>query len=167
MSYEDGTVCLLHLHRSHDLRRWKSVPKRRHKITYEHGTECSETSAHKMKYEAGTACLYVCSISIEDGTQCSETSVQNYPWRWNRQSFSKRRHKITYEDGSVPKRRYKITYEDGPVFRNVGKKLPIKMEECSETSVQNYLLRWNRQSFSKRRHKITYEDGTVFRNVCT
>jgi len=64
---------------------------------------------------------------------------------------------------SVPKRRYKITYEDGTgrvfrnvgaklptkmeVFRNVGTKLPTKMDQCSETSVQNYLWRWNGQSF--------------------
>ena len=134
-------------------RRWNSVPKRRYKITYEDGTG-------RVFRNVGAKLPTKMEVFRNVGTklptkmdQCSETSVHNYLWRWNGQSFSKRR--------------YKITYEDGPVFRNVGKKLPIKMEECSETSVQNYLLRWNRQSFSKRRHKITYEDGTVFRNVCT
>ena len=29
-------------------------------ITYEDGTDCSETSVYKMKYEDGTVCLSVC-----------------------------------------------------------------------------------------------------------
>jgi len=45
--------------------------------------------------------------------------------------FSKRRYKITYEDGTeFSEPRHNINYEDGTdSFRNVGTKLPMKMEQ--------------------------------------
>jgi hypothetical protein len=52
-----GALCLFHLNRS---------------LTYEDGTECSETAAHKIQAPGITTYEY------EDGTErvCSETSAQ-------------------------------------------------------------------------------------------
>jgi len=59
MAYEDGSVSGYSIFIGHITYEDGSVPKRRHKITYEDGTVCSETSGHKMKYEDGTVCLSV------------------------------------------------------------------------------------------------------------
>jgi hypothetical protein len=70
------------------------------------------------------------------------------------QCFPKRRHKIVYEDGT------------GRVFRNVGTKLFVKMEQAEffEMSAQNYLLGWN--SVPKRKHIIFSRRGVTQKKEC-
>jgi hypothetical protein len=75
------------------------LPKRRHNITYEHGKVCSETSAQNHMRTWNSVPKRRHKFTREHGTGCSESSAQNHIWTWN------------------------------SVFRNVGTKLPMNMEQ--------------------------------------
>ena len=70
-----------------------------------------------------------------------------------------------YEDGtdSVPKRRH-LKFRCRGITQKVGTYLPMKMEQCSETSAYKIQVPGN---YPGGRHLTAYEDGTdkVFRNV--